>query len=45
MMDPAPIPHGGTYSQDDATDFIRLNGLRRCVNSTMNGMKNLAKVK
>jgi hypothetical protein len=21
------IPHGGTYNQDDATGFIRLNGL------------------
>ena len=23
-----PIPHGGTCIQDDATGFIRLNGLR-----------------
>jgi hypothetical protein len=23
-----PIPHCGTYNQDDATGFIRLNALR-----------------
>ena len=33
------------YNQDDATGFIRLNGLRLRVNSTVNGAKNLAKVK
>ncbi|MBL9176266.1 MAG: argininosuccinate synthase [Verrucomicrobiales bacterium] len=31
------------YNQDDATGFIRLNGLRLRVNSTVNGAKNLAK--
>jgi len=30
------------YNQDDATGFIRLNGLRLRVNSTVNGAKNLA---
>ena len=29
------------YNQDDATSFIRLNGLRLRVNSTVNGAKNL----
>ena len=29
------------YNQDDATGFIRLNGLHLRVNSTMNGAKNL----
>jgi len=29
------------YNQDDATGFIRLNGLRLRVNSTVNGAKNL----
>jgi hypothetical protein len=24
-MEADPIPHGGTYNQDDATGFIRLN--------------------
>ena len=33
------------YNQDDATGFIRLNGLRLRVNSTVNGAKNLAKLK
>jgi argininosuccinate synthase len=28
MMKTDPIPHGGTYNQDDATGFIRLNALR-----------------
>ncbi len=31
------------YNQDDATGFIRLNGLRLRVNSTVNGAKNLSK--
>ena len=31
------------YNQDDATGFIRLNGLRLRVNSTVNGARNLAK--
>ena len=31
------------YNQDDATGFIRLNGLRLRVNSTVNGAHNLAK--
>ena len=30
------------YNQDDATGFIRLNGLRLRVNSTVNGAKNLS---
>jgi len=29
------------YEQDDGTGFIRLNGLRLRVNSTVNGAKNL----
>jgi argininosuccinate synthase len=29
------------YEQNDATGFIRLNGLRLRVNSTVNGAKNL----
>jgi len=33
------------YNQDDATGFIRLNGLRLRVNSAVNGAKNLAKRK
>jgi len=33
------------YNQDDASGFIRLNGLRLRVNSTVNGAKNLAKLK
>ena len=32
------------YNQDDATGFIRLNGLRLRVNSTVNGAKNLSKM-
>ena len=31
------------YNQDDATGFIRLNGLRLRVNSTVNGAGNLSK--
>ncbi|MFM7817539.1 MAG: argininosuccinate synthase, partial [Verrucomicrobiota bacterium] len=31
------------YNQDDATGFIRLNGLRLRVNSTVNGAKTLSK--
>ncbi len=31
------------YNQDDATGFIRLNGLRLRVNSTVNGARNLSK--
>ena len=27
-MEADPIPQGGTYNQDDATGFIRLNALR-----------------
>jgi len=27
-MKAGPIPHGGTYNQNDATGFIRSNGLR-----------------
>jgi argininosuccinate synthase len=27
-MEADPIPHRGTYNQDDATGFIRLNALR-----------------
>ena len=33
------------YNQDDATGFIRLNGLRLRVNSTVNGSANLAKLR
>ena len=33
------------YNQNDATGFIRLNGLRLRVHSTVNGAKNLAKLK
>jgi argininosuccinate synthase len=33
------------YNQDDATGFIRLNGLRLRVNSTVNGAENMAKLK
>ncbi|MBI1178693.1 argininosuccinate synthase [bacterium] len=33
------------YNQNDATGFIRLNGLRLRVNSTVNGAKNMAKLK
>ena len=33
------------YNQDDATGFIRLNGLRLRVNSTVNGAGNLAKLR
>jgi len=32
------------YNQDDATGFIRLNGLRLRVNSTVNGPKTLSKM-
>jgi argininosuccinate synthase len=32
------------YNQNDATGFIRLNGLRLRVNSTVNGAKNLSKL-
>ena len=31
------------YNQDDATGFIRLNGLRLRVNSTVNGSETLSK--
>jgi argininosuccinate synthase len=31
------------YNQDDATGFIRLNGLRLRVNSQVNGAQNLSK--
>jgi len=45
-----PIPHGGTYNQDDlssvatlrrvdATGFIRLNGLRLKVAAKVHGKK------
>ncbi len=33
------------YNQDDATGFIRLNGLRLRVNSAVNGPKNLSKTR
>jgi argininosuccinate synthase len=33
------------YNQDDATGFIRLNGLRLRVNSAVNGAKNLSKTR
>ncbi len=33
------------YNQDDASGFIRLNGLRLRVNSAVNGAKNLAQVR
>ena len=33
------------YNQDDATGFIRLNGLRLRVNSQVNGAENLGKIK
>jgi len=32
------------YNQDDATGFIRLNGLRLRVNSSVNGPENLRHV-
>jgi argininosuccinate synthase len=32
------------YNQDDATGFIRLNGLRLRVNSTVNGAKSVTKI-
>ena len=38
-MEAAPTK---TYNQDDATGFIRLNGLRLRVNSTVNGARNLS---
>jgi argininosuccinate synthase len=34
-----PIPPCGTYNQDDATGFIRLNGLRLKVAATVHKKK------
>jgi argininosuccinate synthase len=34
-----PIPHCGTYNQDDATGFIRLNSLRLKVAAKVHGKK------
>jgi len=34
-----PIPHCGTYNQDDATGFIRLNVLRLKVAAKVHGKK------
>ena len=45
MMDPAPFSRGGTYNRHDTIGFICLNGLLRCVSSTMNGTRNLAKAR
>jgi len=42
-MEADTLSHRGTYRQDDATGFIRLNGLRLRVNSTVNGAKNLGR--
>ena len=33
------------YNQNDATGFIRLNGLRLRVNSTVNGPANMSKIR
>ena len=38
-MKAGPIPHGGTYNQDDATGFIRLNALRLKVAAKVHGKK------
>jgi len=38
-METAPIPHGGTYDQDDATGFIRLNALRLKVAAKVHGKR------
>ena len=38
-MEADPIPHGGTYNQDDATGFIRLNGLRLKVAAKVHNKK------
>ena len=37
-MEADPIPHGGTYNQD-ATGFIRLNGLHLKVAAKVHGKK------
>ena len=39
MIAANPIPHGGTCIQDDATGFIRLNGLRLKVAAKVHGKK------
>ena len=38
-MEACPIPRGGTYKQDDATGFIRLDGLRLKVAAKVHGKK------
>ncbi len=38
-MEADPTPHRGTYNQDDATGFIRLNGLRLKVAAQVHGKK------
>ena len=38
-MKAGPIPHGGTYNQNDATGFIRLDGLRLKVAAKVHGEK------
>ena len=38
-MEADPIPLCGTYNQDDATGFIRLNGLRLKVAAKVHGKK------
>jgi argininosuccinate synthase len=39
MMEADPIPRCGTYNQDDATGFIRLNALRLKVAAKVHGKK------
>lgn len=44
-MEAEPIPHSahsGTYNQDDATGFIRLNGLRLKVAAKVHGKKKMS---
>ena len=38
-MEADPIPQCGTYNQDDATGFIRLNGLRLKVAAKIHAKK------
>ena len=38
-METGPIPQSGTYNQDDATGFIRLNALRLKVAAKVQGKK------
>ena len=38
-MEAYPIPRGVTYNQNDATGFIRLNGLRLKVAAKVHGKK------